>query len=120
MPVIKTRYDQLHAAAVKCWYEHPEVWVMFCKFTQEKIDAGFKHFGTNTIFGRIRYETPAGDDGLVAFKLSNNHAPFYARGFMDRFPEHEGFFHLRKQTSRDQPPVMRPELGPSDYPEVTR
>lgn len=31
------------------------------------------------------------------FKINNNHVPFYARMFMQAYPEHAGFFHTRSR-----------------------
>jgi len=75
--------------------ENPKVWELFVRFTHEVIDAGCKHFGTNAIIERIRWETMIVTSDLE-FKINNNHAPYYARLFMHYHPEHDGFFRTRQ------------------------
>jgi hypothetical protein len=53
------------------------------------------------------------DDG--SFKLNNNYHAFYARSFMEIYPEHDGFFRTRRQISEEQPPVGMPELTPEYF-----
>ena len=74
---------------------NPEVWNLFVRFTFEKIHAGFKHYSVRGIWHRIRWETPAGDDGLERFKLGDHHAKFFGEGFMKKY-DHEGFFRTRE------------------------
>lgn len=76
---------------------HPEVWDAFVRFTFEKINAGFKNYSAMSVFDRIRWETPLGDDGKVTFKINNNYRKLYAQRFMRMFPEHDGFFRTRAQ-----------------------
>lgn len=116
---METRYDQLRDAARTFHSQHPEVWELFKRFTFDRIDRGFAHYSVNAIFERIRWETDqARTDPTISFKLNNNHRPFYARAFMKHYPEHEGFFRLREQISRDGPAVNLPPLGPKDFPEL--
>ena len=75
--------------------ENPEVWQLFKRFTFEKIRQGFKHYSAMSIFERIRWETPAGDDGKEQFKLNTNYRKAYALRFMKLYPEYEGFFRMR-------------------------
>ena len=111
-----TRREQLRRAAATFHGEHPEVWTLFCIYTRDRIARGFEHYGAPAIFERIRWESakPTYAKG-EAFKLNNNHIPFYARRFMRVYPEHEGFFRTRHQISRDVPASTLPELGPRDY-----
>lgn len=75
---------------------NPEVWSLFVRFTEEKIKAGFKHYSVRGIWHRIRWETPAGDDGVERFKLGDHHAKYFGEGFMKCFPMYEGFFRSRE------------------------
>ncbi len=45
---------------------------------------------------------------------------FYARGFMTKYPEHDGFFRLRHQISKDKAAGYMEPLKPSDFPEITQ
>lgn len=115
----KTRKDELEDAAKEFHRQHPKVWTLFVKFTREMVDRGFNHYSTNAIFERIRWETDQADsDGNSTFKLNNNHRSFYARWYMNAFPEHQGFFRLRFMTSKNEPAKDLPELTPKDFPYV--
>lgn len=96
---------------------HPEVWKLFARFTFELIARGFKHYSAqHGVFARIRWETDQADvDGNSTFKVNNNHSPFYARAFMKKYPEHDGFFRTRQQTSEHEGATGLPELGPQDF-----
>jgi hypothetical protein len=90
--------EERRAKAQQFHWDHPEVWDLFVKFTLEKINAGFSHYSVRGIWHRIRWETPAGDDGVVRFKLGDHHAKFYGRRFMKMYPQHEGFFRKREDS----------------------
>lgn len=94
---------------------HPEVWDLFVRFTFEIINRGYEHYSVNAVFERIRWEIDAGGDGTHAFKLNNNYRAFYARRFMNMFPEHRGFFRTRTLKSLDKPATGLPELTPEHY-----
>lgn len=112
----RTRYEEMREQAIEFHREHPVVWQYFCRFARDRIQRGFKHYSVNGIFERIRWETAEARDGdETKFKLNNNHRPFYARAFMAKHPEHEGFFRTRLQTSRVEPAVERPPLTPFDF-----
>ena len=81
--------------AAELHVRNPVVWELFVKFTLELIARNFKHHSVRSVWHRIRWETPAGDDGVIRFKLGDHHAKFYGRRFMKEYPEHEGFFRSR-------------------------
>jgi hypothetical protein len=81
--------------AVEFHKRNPQVWDLFVRFANEKISVGFKHYSARGIWHRIRWETPAGDDGVEKFKLGDHHAKFYARRFMKMYPSYDGFFRQR-------------------------
>jgi hypothetical protein len=111
-----TRFDEMQAACQHFHNEHPEVWEYFVKFTLERIRRGFKHYSSNAIFERIRWELgDVGEDGVEQFKLNNNYRPFYARRFMRVYPQYDGFFRTRVQKSEKMPAICRPELTPQDF-----
>lgn len=113
----KTRREELREQCEAFDRAHPEVWQAFCRFTLERIRAGFRHGGVNAIFERMRWELSTPDDhGASRFKINNNYAPFYARWFAECYPEHAGFFRMRAQTSDHEPATYLPELTPADFP----
>ena len=113
----KTRKDELEESALKFHQQHPQVWVLFVKFTREMASRGFRNYSAYAIFERIRWETDEADvDGKSTFKVNNNHRPYYARWYMQSFPEHEGFFRIRELTSEERLASDLPELTPKDFP----
>jgi len=100
----KTRYDEMREEWSRFHDAHPEVWILFKRFTFDRIERGFAHYGAGAIMERVRWETAAGAGEEEEFKINNNHRAFYARFFMGHYPEHEGFFRVREQTSEDDSP----------------
>ena len=83
----RQRWLDWHAA-------NPHVYELFKHFTFEAIGKGHKRLSAWLVVNRIRWETTvetSGDD----FKLSNDFIAYYARLFMDDFPEHRGFFRTK-------------------------
>ena len=111
-----TREDEMREQVKAFHKAHPEVWDLFVRFTFEMIGKGYKNYSAqHGIFARIRWEKDAGGDGSEIFKINNNYSAFYARRFMAAYPEHEGFFRTRKQTSGDERATHLPELTPSYF-----
>jgi hypothetical protein len=116
---VKTRYDELKEQCVAFHEAHPQVWELFVRFTFDRISMGFKNYSSDAIFHRIRWETDQADvDGRSTFKMNDHYTAFYARAFMRKYPQYNGFFRLRNQKSENQPATNLPPLGPADFPEV--
>ncbi len=112
----KTRKDEIDQQAADFSAANPLVAKLFVKFTFEAIRRGFKNYSVNAIFERIRWETDQADsDGRSTFKLNNNYRSWYARRFMYRYPEHDGFFRTRERISAHQDATDLPELTPEDF-----
>ena len=78
------------------------------RFTMDRIGKGFANYSAKAIFERIRWEVDSvGADGKLEFKLNNNWPSFYARRFMKMYPEYQGFFRTRRQTSQEDCPTNR-------------
>ena len=115
--LLNTRADELEEAAKKFHLSNPNVWALYVRFTREMSERGFSNYSANAIFERIRWETDTvGEDGKSTFKVNNNHRPYYARWYMNRFPEHKGFFRIRKLSSAEGIARGLPELTPKDFP----
>lgn len=83
------------------WEYHranPQVYELFKRFTFEKINRGAQHLGASAVAERIRWETSLNTEG-DEFKINNNYRAYYARLFMRDFPEHEGFFRVRRSAA---------------------
>ena len=110
-----TRLDEMREQYLKFNKEHPEVWDLFVFFSKEIISKGYKNYSVNAVFERIRWEKDIGGDGINQFKLNNNYRAFYARKFMDMFPEHKEFFRTRTQTSEDKKATKQEPLRPAYF-----
>ena len=71
----------------------PGVWRAFERITLDLISRGRKA-GAIDILGKIRWDTNV--EGGGDWKVNNTHAPYYARIFVHKYPEHAGFFEFRK------------------------
>jgi len=111
-----TRLDEMREQVSAFHSGHPEVWDLFVRFTEEKINRGFKHYSARGIFHRIRWETelPFYEKGRD-FKINDHYSPFYARRFHRMYPQHQGFFRTRRQTSQEDYPTQMSPLTPRDY-----
>jgi len=76
---------------------NPGVYRLIKHFTFQAIDAGLEHYGMQSVLERVRWHTDMATRNNDGFKINNNHAPFYARLFMNDYPQHAGFFRTRKQ-----------------------
>ena len=111
-----TRAEEMDAQAEAFHKANPEVARLFMHFTKQMISRGFKNYSSMSIIQRIRWETDqANVEGQSSFKINNNYAPWYARRFMEAFPEYEGFFRTRKRTSEKKKATNLPELTPAYF-----
>jgi len=87
--------DKLQQAFDKFDAENPQVWNAFKAVTLRVISSGFEHYGAKAIWEYIRFNFAMKTGG--EFKLNNNYTAFYARKFIEKYPQFEGFFELRKR-----------------------
>lgn len=111
---MSTRLEELRAKCGEFHKAHPEVWTLFEDFTLDRIARGFKNYSADAIFHRIRWEMskPTYAKG-EEFKLNDHYTAFYARRFMRKYPEHEGFFRNREQKSAGRAATGRPDPSPA-------
>ena len=87
---------RLQAEFEKFDRNNPHVWKYFVRFAFQAISRGHRHLSTKLIIERIRWEiymsTTSDDD----FKINNNHAPYYARKWIRRYPDYATFFAIRR------------------------
>lgn len=74
--------------------ENPTVWKLFEQYAVQAIRSGRRHYSARTIMERVRWHSEIQTTG-DAFKINNNHIPFYARMFAQAYPEHGDFFAFR-------------------------
>lgn len=76
---------------------HPEIWLMFERFTFEMIGRRFLHYSQDAVLHRVRWETDLtmGGNAVEHYKINDHYSCCYARKFRDLHPEHAEFFALR-------------------------
>lgn len=73
---------------------NPGVWLLFKDFTLAAIKAGRKTYSADAILHRIRWHTEIETTGPV-YKINDHFSAYYARKFLNFYPEREGFFITR-------------------------
>ncbi len=71
----------------------PEVWRAFERITLDLVKRERKA-GAIDILGKIRWDTNV--EGGLDWKVNNNYAPYYARIFVHKYPQHASFFEFRR------------------------
>ena len=116
---MKTRLDEILEEVDKYDEKYPNVWDRFVELTFDRINVGFKNYSVKAIIERIRWDmSEIGANGVTEFKISNNIAPIYSRKFMKIYPNHDGFFRTRIQTStfeRAKYSNATPDLSPEHF-----
>jgi hypothetical protein len=87
-----------HISTKQKWWEwhntNPHIYDLFERFALDAIELGHKSLSAWLIVNRIRWETAVVTFG-DPFKISNNHIAYYARLFMVKHPQHDGFFKVK-------------------------
>jgi hypothetical protein len=90
------KYMSKQKAAWWEWHkDNPHVYELFQRFTFQAINRGHDNLSAWLIINRIRWETSIETTG-ADFKISNNCIAYYARQFMQDYPEYKGFFSTKK------------------------
>ena len=78
---------------------NPHIWEEFVEQSDKAWDDGYRRVGAHFIMHIIRWKTPIRAN-TGEYKVNNNHFPYYARKYLDIYPEKEGLFELRPLTRR--------------------
>lgn len=73
--------------------DNPKVWPWFERFALEAAKRG-KQRGAKAIMERVRWEAEIEQGG--EFKANNNYTAYYARVFVKKYPQYNGFFEFRE------------------------
>ena len=87
--------------------KHPQIWGLFVENCFEKINQGFTRFSAKGIIEQIRWKenlTNGKNKLKPGYSLSNDYTCWYARKFIESYPQHREFFELRKRSSANRPP----------------
>lgn len=77
--------------------KHPDVLHALARLTRELTDRGHRHLGIAMLWETLRYKTMLGAaPGEEPFKLNNDYRAYYARLLMERLPELDGIFTVRR------------------------
>lgn len=89
--------------AFREWHlTHPGIYLLFDRFTRKMLERGYDHGAAKMVGQFIRWETSATDyeDTVIGtgepVKISDSHCSYYSRLWMDRNPEHAGFFRTKR------------------------
>src|SRR5262245_26204447 len=75
-----------------------QVLTKFEELTFQVIDRGFDRYSSDAILHRVRWHEQV-ERGNREFRCNNNWTAGLARWFMEKYPEHAGFFELRVRKS---------------------
>jgi hypothetical protein len=75
--------------------ENPEIYTLFCGYTDVLISKGFTRHGAKAIIERIRWFKNV-ETNDPNFKICNDHTAYYARKWLKDHPEYPDFFELRE------------------------
>lgn len=78
-----------------------DVVVLFEAFTKTVIASGMERYSARAVIHRIRWHHHI-EKGDREFKCNNNWTPALARWFMQKYPQHDGFFETRASPKDDQ------------------
>ena len=98
---MKTQSESIRERCQNYHEKHPHVWRLFQQFAFEKIELGYKHYSSKSIFERIRWEHDTGPK-TEKFAISNDYTPYYARKFHRKYPDYDGFFRTKSLPSEQR------------------
>lgn len=90
--------DMLRAAFLRFHADNPQVWNLYERFALQAIAKGRGRFSSKAIFERLRWYANFETVGEV-FKVNNSYTAYYARHFVEKFPQYADFFEMREVKS---------------------
>lgn len=73
--------------------KYPDIWKEFEVIALKATDI-YDSFGSRAVLEIVRWDSAV--KGGKPFKIINAAAPYYARLFMQKYPEHKGFFKTKE------------------------
>lgn len=90
---IQAKFEKFHA-------DHPEVYDELLGLARQMYAAGRKKIGIGMLWEVLRWHrTLRGVEDDTGYKLNNNYRSRYVRLMIEREPEFDGFFELRRLSS---------------------
>jgi len=116
--ILKTRADQIYNRFMIFHLENPQIWELFCRFANERKEAGFTKYSSDAIKHRIKWEVATQTTSI----LSDHYTAYYARMYLLKYPEMPDFFILKKRSSTERPAfkndIAFPDLPPPGDEEI--
>ena len=75
--------------------DKPNIYKEFVDITNTLIKRGYSRYSAYGVMHVVRFQTGASMKPEMAFKISNNMTPFYARLYQRDYPMHIGFFQTK-------------------------
>lgn len=75
--------------------DNPEIWALF-EYYALGVAQKRPYYSAKAIFHRVRWHTEI-EENNSDFKISDGWISHYARKFLAKYPEHEGFFRTTKR-----------------------
>lgn len=110
MPMITWKTTRLGIAFFKYHDENPQIYDLFLKFTFQVIASGRESYSVDGITHRMRWYAEVESHDPDGFKINNNHRAYYARLFMEQYPQYDGFFRTRHLVNAGNGPLEQGEL----------
>lgn len=88
-PTLRQRFEEFHR-------DNPEVFAQLVKLSLDLKKRGRARYGIGGLFEVVRWHRAMSTRAYDGFKLNNNHRAYYARMIMEKLPELDGFFELRR------------------------
>lgn len=76
--------------------ENPEVYREFCNIAAELIRRGIRRYSAYAVMHVVRWHRIQATKGAGGWKINDHFVPHYARLWLERHPQHAGFFELRR------------------------
>jgi len=94
--------ERMHAA-------NPHIWEAFERIALQIINSQMiRHWGARAVWEIMRYDAVVRGIKGDVLKLTNDWHPWYARKFVEAYPQHANFFTLR-QSQFDAPDEPSPQ-----------
>ncbi len=75
---------------------NPHIYEAFKKYTLDLIKSGHNHSSAWLVVNRMRWDSAIKTVSDLDYKIPNDFIGVYARRFHKHYPEHEGFFKVKK------------------------
>jgi hypothetical protein len=94
-PTLFDAISDLELQAMRFHRDNPQVYRAFRERALALIAQGQHHGSGKFLTEQIRYDPRITTSGIPV-KVNNSHTAYFVRMFVDEYPQHRGFFELRR------------------------